>query len=102
MGSARFRLAVVLAVFSAPGLTVDALASFYGESARTANRTEVLDESNPAIAGREGWRLDTKTVERLQTVVVWPSADPDVLNVIVTNDLPDARIAEAIEAFGDQ
>jgi hypothetical protein len=93
--------AVVLAVFSAQGLTVDALASFYGDSARTTARVEVLAESNPSIAGREGWRLDTKRVERLQTVVVWPSAEPDVINVVVTNDFPEARIQEAIEAFGD-
>jgi hypothetical protein len=94
--------AVVLAVFSAPGLTVDALAAFYGDSARSTNRIEILAESNQAIAGREGWRLDTKRVDRLQTVVVWPSAEPDVLNVVVSNDLPDARIQEAVDAFGER
>ena len=26
----------------------------------------------------------------LQTVVVWPSAEPDLVNVVITNDLPDA------------
>jgi hypothetical protein len=94
--------AVVLAVFSVPGLTVDALAAFYGDSARSTNRIEILAESNQAIAGREGWRLDTKRVDRLQTVVVWPSAEPDVLNVVVSNDLPDARIQEAVDAFGER
>jgi hypothetical protein len=93
--------AVVLAVFSAPGLTVDSLAAFYGDSARAANRIEILAESRPTIAGRQAWRLDTKRVERLQTVVVWPSAQPDVINVVVTSDLPDARIQEAVEAFSD-
>ncbi len=52
------------------------------------------------IAGRPGHRLDTKTGERLQTVVVWPSAEPDIVNVVITNDLPDARIQDAIDAFG--
>ena len=93
--------AVVLAVFSAPGLTVDSLAAFYGDSARAAYRIEILAESRPTIAGRHGWRLDTKRVERLQTVVVWPSAQPDVINVVVTSDLPDVRIQEAVEAFSD-
>lgn len=94
--------AVVMAVFAAPGLDADAIADFYTESARTANRTEVLAESSPSIAGRPGRRLDTKTVERLQTVVVWPAAESDFVNVVITNDLPDARVDEAIEAFGDR
>ncbi len=94
--------AAVLAVFSAPGLDVDALADFYAESARTARRTEVLAESRPTIAGRGGRRLDTRTVDRLQTVVVWPASAPDLVNVIITNDLPDPRIKEAIEAFGNR
>jgi hypothetical protein len=93
--------ATVLAVFQASGLTADALADFYANSARAANRTEVLTESSPTIVGRGGRRLDTKTGERLQTVVVWPSADADRVNVVITNDLPEARIQEAIGAFGE-
>ena len=92
--------AAVLAVFTAPGLTADALATFYSESARAANRTQVLNVTSPSIAGRAGHRLDTKTGERLQTVVVWPSAEVDRVNVVITNDLPDPRIEEAIAAFG--
>jgi hypothetical protein len=92
--------AAVLAVFKARGLTADALATFYTESARAANRTQVLNATSPSIVGRAGHRLDTKTGERLQTVVVWPSAEADRVNVVITNDLPDARIEEAIAAFG--
>lgn len=93
--------AVVLAVFRATGLTADALADFYANGARTANRTEILAESSPTIVGRGGRRLDTKTGERLQTVVVWPSAEADRVNVVITNDMPDARIQEAVDAFGE-
>ena len=94
--------ALVLAVFTAPGLEVADMAEFYEGSARDTPRMEVLDEAEPTIAGREGWRLDAKRVERLQTIVVWPAAEPDRVNVVVSNDLPDARIDEAIEAFGDR
>lgn len=94
--------ALVLAVFSAPGLEVADVAEFYEESARTSPRMEILEEVEPTIAGRNGWRIDAKRVERLQTVVVWPASDPDVVNVVISNDLPDARIDEAIEAFGDR
>lgn len=93
--------AAVLAVFTATGLTADLLAEFYARSASEANRTEFVAASEVSIVGRSGRRLDTKTGERLQTVVVWPSADTDRVNVVITNDLPDARIQDAIDAFGD-
>jgi hypothetical protein len=92
--------AIALAVFNAPGLEADEIADFYAASARAASRTEILAESQATIAGRPGRRLDTKTGERLQTVVVWPASEPDLVNVVITNDLPEARIADAIDAFG--
>jgi hypothetical protein len=36
----------------------------------------------------------------MQTVEVWPASVPDTVNVVITNDLPDARIADAVDAFG--
>lgn len=92
--------AAALAVFTAPGLTADALADFYAESAAVANRTEITGESEPVLAGRPGRRLDTITGPRTQTVVVWPAADVDHVNVVITNDLPDPKIQAAVDAFG--
>jgi hypothetical protein len=94
--------AAVLAVFRATGLTADALATFYGQSAQSAARTSIIGSTAPTIDGRPGHRLDTTTGERAQTVVVWPAAERDVVNVVITNDLPDARIQDAIDAFGDR
>ena len=56
--------------------------------------------STPEIAGRPGYRLDTATGDRVQTVVAWPSTDDDVVNVVITNDLPDPKIQAAVDAFG--
>jgi hypothetical protein len=92
--------AAALVVFSAPGLTADDVADFYTASARTANRTQITAQSTPTLAGRPGHRLDTMTSDRQQTVMVWPAAVPDVVNVVLTNDLPDPKIDAAIEAFG--
>lgn len=94
--------ALVMAVFTAPDLDAIKVADFYAESARTTPRMEILAETEPTIVGRAGRRLDTRRVERLQTVVVWPAAEADIVNVVITNDLPDERIAEAIDAFGDR
>ncbi len=93
--------AAVLAVFTAPGLTASDLADLYLETARSANRTKITSATQPTIEGRAGRRLDTMTGSRTQTVVVWPAATPDTVNVVITNDLPDARIQEAIDAFGE-
>jgi hypothetical protein len=92
--------AAVLAIFSASGLRADEMAGFYADGARAAARTQILAQSTLTVAGRLGTRLDTTTGERLQTVVVWPAATVDDVNVVITNDLPDARIADAIDAYG--
>ena len=83
--------AAALAVFSAPGLTADAMADFYATSARAANRTLVTAETESTLAGRPVHRIDTETGPRQQTVVVWPAAERDVVNVVITNDLPDPK-----------
>ena len=92
--------AAALVVFRAAGLTADAMADFYAESARAANRTRVTAESTPTLAGRTVHRIDTRTGTRQQTVVVWPAATDDVVNVVITNDLPDPKIESAVAAFG--
>lgn len=92
--------AAVLAVFTAKGLTAEKMADFYTQSARAASRTTVTGESALTLAGRPGRRLDTTTGSRLQIVVVWPAADPDYVNVVISNDLPDARIDDAVAAYG--
>jgi hypothetical protein len=92
--------AAVLAIFTARGLDAAALAAFYAGSAQAAARTTVTGQTSPTVAGRPGYRLDTETGERTQTVVVWPARETAVVNVVITDDLPDARIQDAIDAFG--
>lgn len=92
--------AAALVVFAAPGLTADLIADFYAESARTANRTEVTGESTANLAGESVRRLDSTTGPRIQTIVVWSAADAGVVNVVITNDLPDPKIESAVAAFG--
>jgi hypothetical protein len=92
--------AAALVVFQAQGLTADKIAEFYADSADAAERTQVTGATRPTLAGRPGFRLDTTTGSRTQTVMTWPAADPDVVNVVITNDLPDPKIDAAVEAFG--
>jgi hypothetical protein len=91
-----------LAVFTADGLTAEALGGFYDASATGSNRTRVVARSNPTIVGRRGFRLDTETGERLQSVVAWPSAVEGRINAVVSSNIPDPKILAAIAAFGDR
>jgi hypothetical protein len=92
--------AAALVVFQAQGLTADAIADFYAASARAADRTTVTGESRPTLAGRPGRRLDTTTSSRTQTIVVWPSTEPGIVDVVISNELPDPKIQAAVDAFG--
>lgn len=91
--------AAALIAFEAPGLEASQIAIFYAESARTSNRTTITAESYPTLAGRPGHRLDTRTGDRTQTVVVWPATATDTVNVVISNDLPDPKILAAVDAF---
>jgi hypothetical protein len=91
--------AAALAIFTAPGLTPDMVFDFYRTSAEAANRTTITGESTPTLAGHDVQRLDSKTGERIQTVVVWASDAADIVNVVLTNDLPDPKIESAVAAF---
>ena len=92
--------AAALVVFSAKGLTAVQVADFYAASAASANRTTITGRSTPTLAGRPGHRIDTETSDRTQVIVVWPSADADVVDVVIANELPDAKIQAAVDAFG--
>lgn len=93
------RRAAALVVFSAPGLTAEDIAVFYQNSAATSNRTVVTATSTPDLAGRPGFRLDTETGDRLQTVLAWPAAAPDRVNVVISTDLPDPKLLAAVDAL---
>jgi hypothetical protein len=89
----------VLAVFEADGLTAAQIAEFYGTSARAADRTTVDGETTLTLAGRPGLRLDTTTGSRTQTILVWPGADANIVDVVIGNELPDPKLMAAVDAF---
>jgi hypothetical protein len=94
-------IAAVLAVFDADGLTVDTMADWWVSTAGDSSRTQILGNGDVEIAGRDVRRLDTKTGERLQSVLVWKGRQPDQVYVVLTHNLPDPKIEAAVAAFGD-
>ena len=90
--------ASVLAVFTARRPDAEALAAFYAQSATGAARTQVTGESAPrSPAGPAAARHETAGGPR-----PWSSGRraTETVNVVITNDLPDARIQDAIDASG--
>ena len=94
-------IAAVLAVFAADGLTAGVMADWWEATAGDSARTQILRSADLDINGRAVHRLDTKTGERLQSVVVWEGAEPGQVNVVLTHNLPDPKIEAAVAAFGD-
>jgi hypothetical protein len=105
---------VTLAVFEigAPAtltLQRDWLFEFYETGARTARSTDKIETSDVTVGAAAGRRLDTLNDESYQTIVVWPSAVPGVLDVVligsdvrevVTRAAHEARVTAALAAFG--
>ena len=94
-------IAAVLAVFAAESLTVDAMADWWQSTARASARTQILGATSVEVAGRTVHRLDTKTGERIQSVLVWAGDEPGQVNVVLSHNLPDPKIEAAVAAFGD-
>jgi hypothetical protein len=93
-------IAAVLAVFAADGLTADAMADWWESTARDSARTQILGSTDVEVDGQDVHRLDTKTGERLQSVLVW-EGEPGQVNVVLSHNLPDPKIEAAVAAFGD-
>lgn len=94
-------IAAVLAVFAADGLTVEAMADWWEATARDSPRTQILTTAAVDVGGRQVHRLDTKTGERLQSVLVWGGVEAGQVNVVLSHNLPDTKIEAAVAAFGD-
>lgn len=93
------RRSAAIVVFEAAGLDAREMAQFYQDSAELAERTEVTATAQTTLAGRTGYRIDATTGERLQTVLVWPSATPGRVHVVITTDLPDPKLLAAVDAL---
>jgi len=92
---------ITLAVFEADALDAAWLAEFYEAGARAGRRTGLIDSTRPTIAGRPGHRLDTRNGDSRQSVLVWPSADGTVAQVVLAADVSEDQIQAAVAAFDE-
>ena len=86
------RSGVTIAVFEAPGLTVERLAEFYETGARGARKTESITTSPFRLGTAQGHRLDTLNDVSFQSILVLPAAEPEqVLAVLVASNVREAE-----------
>jgi hypothetical protein len=90
---------VTLAIFEADGLEAVHIGEWYEASARLARKTQALRPTRPTIDGRQAYRLDLLNGDVPQTVVVWPSSDGRVVQVVIGSGVGEDRIQAAILAF---
>jgi hypothetical protein len=74
-----------LAVFTADGLTAEAMADFYEAGARDAPDTSDLTRSTIRLGTGDGHRLDLDNDGYLQTVVAWSPADDAPVRVVLVS-----------------
>ncbi len=91
---------VQIAVFTADGLTVPLMADEYRSGAAADKRVQIVSATNETIAGRAGFRLNLVNGESHQAILVWPSADGAVVQVVIAADVDESVVQEAIAALG--
>jgi hypothetical protein len=90
---------IQLGAFQGDGLTPALLAEEYRRAADTSRRTEAVRATTLDVAGRPAWRLDVVNGNSRQAIVVWGSADGEVVQVVVAADVDEAELQGAIAAY---
>ena len=88
-----------LSVFRAPGLTAQLLADEYKAGADATRRVTVVSAANEQVDGRSGFRINLLNGDSHQAIVVWPSADGTVIQVVIAADVGESKVQAAVAAF---
>ena len=89
-----------VSVFRAPGLTAQLLADEYKSGASADTRVKIVSATNEQINGRPGFRISLLNGDSHQAIVVWPSADGAVIQVVIAADVSEAKVQAAVAALG--
>jgi hypothetical protein len=90
---------IQLAAFEGDGLTPQLLAEEYRRAADAARGTEAVKATTLTIDGRPAWRIDVVNGNSRQAIVVWSSADGEVVQAVVAADVEEAQLQAAIAAY---
>jgi hypothetical protein len=88
-----------VSVFRAPGLTTQLLADEYTSGADATRQVTVVSATNEQVNGRPGFRINLLNGDSHQAIVVWPSADGAVIQVVIGADVGESKVHAAVAAF---
>ncbi len=91
---------VQAAVWRAPGLTAQRVADEYRAGAAADSKVAIVAANNLDVNGRPGFRMDIVNGESREAIVVWPSADGAVVQLVIAADVDESVVQEAIAALG--
>jgi hypothetical protein len=104
------RSGTTVAVFTAPGLTADAMSRWYEISARQDNDVEDIVVEPFDAGGQPGRRLDSLVeTSSFQSVVAWPAPQADTVRVVLVGTdvrehdraTHEAAVRAAVASFND-
>jgi hypothetical protein len=88
-----------LSVFRASGLTAQLLADEYKAGAGGTSRVTIVSATSEQINGRPGFRINLLNGDSHQAILVWPSADGAVLQVVIAADVDETKVQAAVAAM---
>lgn len=90
---------VQMGAFEGDGLTAELMAEEYRRAVERDRATEAVVPTTLTVAGRPAWRIDAINGSSRQAIVVWPSADGQVVQSVVAADVDESVLQKAIAAF---
>lgn len=88
-----------LSVFRAPGLTAQLMADEYRTGAAATSRVTIVSSTSEQMNGRPGFRINFLNGDSHQAILVWPSADGAVVQVVIAADVDESKVQAAVAAF---
>lgn len=93
------RRGAALVVYRAPGLTLDKLADSFAAGAGSARRVTGVQAAATTVAGRGAVRVDARSEDQAQSVVLWPTTLPETFKVVIAAGQDDAAVRREVDAF---
>lgn len=90
---------IQVGAFEGEGLTPALLAEEYRRAADASRRTEAVRATTLEVDGRPAWRIDVVNGNSRQAIVVWGSADGEVVQTVIAADVDEEALQAAIDAF---
>ena len=91
---------VQVSVWRAQGLTAQLMADEYKAGAQADSKVSIVSSTNETLDGRPGFRLNLVNGDSHQAILVWPSKDGSLVEVVIGADVDETVVQEAVTKLG--